>query len=448
MELSDLQLDAIQTIAGQRRVIYSDPPGTRKTATTVVGLAAADAGPTLVVAPLGVCQHWDDEYARWSTRKRVLGTGSGVARARARQEARLVGADLILNYEAARIDIDELIAMGFKGLVLDEAHRVKERDSKTFKALAKIARRSEHFVAVTGTPLLNAAEELWAYLHMIDPQAYSSFWRWAREHFEVEQTTFWGKLPRPITIVGDLKDGHAELLQEELADVMIVRPLEELLPDLPQMQGPMIVSVKLSDAEREMYDSMSRRFWMQDGDKVIYAANEVAKITRLRQLASDWGTMLAEQGELGSKVLETGRLIGQIDGQVLVFTAYRNTAEQIAKLVDGALVTGAETKPQRAREIARFTSGETRVLVGTIGAIGEGVDGLQVAHQVIMVDRDWTPARNEQAIARLLRSGQRRDVVVRYIVAENTVDEHVARALARKQSVIDAVTGGLIPGGS
>lgn len=83
------------------------------------------------------------------------------------------------------------------------------------------------------------------------------------------------------------------------------------------------------------------------------------------------------------------------------------------------------------------------MLVGTHGAVGEGVDGLQVARHIVMYDRAWTPAANEQAIARIRRSGQSATKVnVVYIEAKGTIDQYVAEVVEGKQSVFDALVGG------
>jgi SNF2 family DNA or RNA helicase len=137
---------------------------------------------------------------------------------------------------------------------------------------------------------------------------------------------------------------------------------------------------------------------------------------------------------------------------VLILCAFRKTVDAITD----ALNAGSPlNEPLRARRVhghmplydrqlsidAWRGSDGRQVLVGTIATLGEGIDGLQVARNLIMVDRDWTPARNEQAIGRLLRSGQKNAVNVIHIVADDTVDEKVANALAAKEDVIKAVVG-------
>ena len=110
--------------------------------------------------------------------------------------------------------------------------------------------------------------------------------------------------------------------------------------------------------------------------------------------------------------------------------------------IDGALaVTYTGDISQKHRDILRqeFIDGDLNVLVGTLATMGEGIDGLQVARHLVMVDRDWTPARNDQAIGRLLRRGQDRPVVVHHVYAEGTIDEDVAQSCARKTETIESV---------
>ena len=168
----------------------------------------------------------------------------------------------------------------------------------------------------------------------------------------------------------------------------------------------------------------------------------MSKLTRLRQLASDWGG-LWEENTPGTKVKAAVELVDDLaPEQVVVLTAYKETARRIAELVGAPAYTGDTSAEERESMLRRFRAGEETVLVGTLATVGEGVDGLQVARHVVLVDRDWTPARNEQAIARIRRSGQQADQVVAYhIFARDTVDETVARMLVEKQGVIDALLG-------
>lgn len=445
MQLRPYQRQALDFILERRRVIYADAPGTGKTPTSCA-VAEALGGRVLVVAPLPVLGHWRDELARWHPTAQVfVGHGTAAQRRKARQAfASAAGARvLIINYETLRSDIDELVTIGFDTLICDEAHRLKNRKAKTFKAAEKLARRVDDVLLVTGTPILNAAEELWALLHLLDPKGYPSFWRWADEYCDVEQTTFWGRSSQPVNLVHGLKPGAAAKLRDTLANVLIQRPIEWLLPDMPEVEH-VLLPVTLSPAERKLYDQLEKHYWTQQDGEVVIAPNEVSKLTRLRQLASDWGGLWSDQDQAGTKVKATIELIEDLaPEQIVVLTAYKNTAEQIAAAIpDCAVYTGDTDAQGRIEALDFFGNGIVRVLVGTLGAISEGVDGLQVARHIVLVDRDWTPARNEQAIARIRRSGQEASSVVAYhVFAQGTVDEMVARTLTEKQQVIDSLLG-------
>lgn len=424
------QAVSLAALVDHGRAIYVAPPGAGKSATSSRWLS----GPGLVVCPANVRNHWVREIGRWAGIDAIRGWGTPKQRERARWAAS-DGGLLVLNYESFRQDADALCRLPWQSVVFDEAHRLKGRDTLLHKAAAKLARRVPRTLFVTGTPVLNRADELWSYLHMLDPQRYSSFWRWAREHFTIEQTTFWGRLPRPITLVHDLLPGHAAMIRSEIAEFLVEGPG----PDLPDVVET-IIDVDLSPAERKLYDSMVAHNWLQTDDgEVVQAINEVAKITRLRQLVSGW-----EQVGSDSKIKAAIELADDLEPeQVVILTAYRESADRIGEALGCPVIHGGVDHVRRDIRMAEFKSGTARCLVGTLATIGEGTDGLQVARHVVLLDRDWTPARNEQAIGRIRRSGQKsRNLCAWHVVARNTVDETVAQALAHKTDVIQAVLGG------
>lgn len=435
--------------AAEGRAIFAYAPGTGKTATTVRWLAGKDLDCVLVVAPNGpVLTHWGHEAYDWGAIQTLIGTGTPKQRIRARQVLN-VGQGLIVNYETMRGDIDELIKIPWDAVVFDESHRLKNRNSLTYKAAKKLAGRVDRVMLVTGTPILNAAEELWASLSLLEPKVYRSFWRWADLHFHLVSMRRGRHLVREVCKnprCGKCKGrgllpGHAKLLRQELGNRLIQKPLAELLPDMPPVVETYF-TVQLSAAERRQYDSMLKDAWMILGDELVVAINDVSKQTRLRQLASDWSAF--GETTLGSKGKAAVSLVVEDmeSEQVVIFAAYRETVATLCRAIpDSVAYHGGLTRLERDEAIQKFITGEARVLVGTIGTMSEGIDGLQVARNVIFLDRDWVPARNEQAVARLQRSGQLSSVNVTHIVAENTIDAVVQQALVRKRSVVEAVLG-------
>lgn len=448
--LRHYQLEASAHLANARRCIEADAPGSGKTATIVSAVDAIDSWPVIIVCPLAgglITNHWAKEIRAWAQQpvEIFMATGSAKQRRTAWSHAATCAGRyaVITNYEAARADIAWLQASQAKTLVLDEAHRVKNHRSKSFDALKRVAASRPVFFAVTGTPILNRIEELWTLLHMIDPKRWPSFWRFVERYCETEVTNFNGRVRTPVRIITGAKPGMEVVLRQELAGVMVRRPLEDLLPELPEITRT-TYEIDLSPTERRVYDQMADFYFTQfaDGSQII-APNEVSKITRLRQLANDVSLLGPGEGKLSSKLAALRDLVDDLFPEpVVIFSDFAQVAEKAASLLGGAYITGNVPAKARTEIVDTFVAGNIRVLCGTIGAIGEGVDSLQrAAHHLIFIDQDWTPARNEQAIARVHRYGQKERVFVHVLTARGTVDEYVTKTLERKERVIDSIVG-------
>lgn len=449
-ELRPYQIEALRQITEQRRLIYADPVGSGKTATSLAALGSMNSGRALILAPTYLLDQWVREGERWSPDiEMILGAGSATKRSRARGKLREASgpAALVLNYESAWRDAEELMALGLDTLICDESHRLKNRQTSTFKGIAKIARRLPNLLLVTGTPILNRADEMWASLHLLAPIAYSSFHRWSAEHFDIEVTDFHGKVSRPVRLVKGIKEGHAELIRAEVGDRLLQRDEAEIGLQLPDLVENTVI-VQLTAPERKAYDELERRAWTRIEGELVQTVNEVAKITRQRQLAAEWGQLTTEETTPGAKVTATVALAEDLleEGEhVLIVAQHHATCVRIATAL-GKRATflhgGLLPEVQKIR-LEAFKDGTVEVLCATFGMVGEGVDGLQgAARHLILVDRDWTPGRNQQVIGRLRRSGQEASTVyAHHVWAEGTLDTRVDAVLESKSSEINAVTG-------
>lgn len=437
------QAEAVSFGTRAGRWVLADPPGAGKTATVLTWVARIGLRRGLIVAPLHVVEHWDEEALLWQPDLIVVnGTGTPKQREKARETIRNtnMASVLVVNYETLRGDIDHLLTIPFDTFIADEAHRLRNRAALQTKAALKIARRVEHMCLATGTPVINRAEELWSLLAMCKPKQYKSFWRWVEQHFHIELRQYGHQLVREI---GHILPGHAEMIRAEAQDILIQRDLEELLPWLPPVVTT-ILPVKMSPAERKTYDHFMEHHWVELGDDVLQAPSTVAALTRARQMSSDWGS-IDPSLSLGSKVKATVELVDDLaPAKVLVLTQYRETAARISLELSNSkhpghvsLVVGAMSKGRRHEEVKGFTRGDNRVLVGTIGSVGEGTDGLQVAQHIVLVDRSWSPAENDQAIGRIRRDGQEGAMIqVYHVTLADSVDDMVARALAEKRDIV------------
>lgn len=445
--LRPLQAEALEPL--RERWVHGDPPGSGKTPVGLTWLRRHNVRTALIVCPSNVVRHWERQAKIWFPEASVVAVPKGTA-AKHREGLRSSFVDKVLaehqtvyvtSYALMREDQAALVSMKWGAVVFDEAHRLKSRSTQLHKVAAKIARRTPLVLCATGSPILNSADEAWSLLHLLAPEQYSSFWGWAREHFIIEQTSFNGRLPRPITRIVCPKQGALERIADEFQERYVARPASVMLPHIEAPEH-ILYEIDLTAAERKVYDSLRQRGWALMDDDILLAPNAVASLTRQRQLASDWASVNSEVGVVGSKVSAAASLALDLGEPVLVFVSFKETARVLAEHVHAVVFTGDQGQVERDAAVEAFTSGTVPVLIGTYGALAEGTDGLQhVAHHVILLDHDWVPEIERQAIGRLARDGQTKRVIVHHIVARDTVDQVIAEKHIEKLAAAKAVTG-------
>jgi SNF2 family DNA or RNA helicase len=434
------------------RAILADPMGARKTGTTLSWLARAGVQRTLVVAPAAVHGHWFREAERfYPAAERLHGAGTKLRRSKLLASYALDEGPAIYltTYESMKADQHHINEVRFDAVVFDEGHRLKGRRTQVALCSNDVTKGVKHVIFATGTPVLNHAAELWQYLHILAPRLYPAFWRWVEEHYRVEIKTFRGNR-FPTRIIHDFLPGHADIVRNQLAPFLIQRDITELFPGAAWTQEceHVEIEVELSAAERKAYDNLVKHDWLIVGGKEITTANPLDKNTRFEQLASDWGA-LCDQAEDGTKTKAAVELIADLverDEQVVVFAKYKATVHRIAvalqkRHVSAAEYTGDVKADIRDQLVAQFGKGRIKVMVGTLASLSEGVDGLQCASHIVMVDRWWTPGKNDQAFGRCRRSGQLKRVTVWHIFAAKTIDVTIVSACLRKVNVVQLLRG-------
>lgn len=345
-------------------------------------------------------------------------------------------------------------------VIADEVHRAKNKDAQQARVLKQI--RTLYRTALTGTPIANRPPDLWSILNWLYPKDFSSSQRWNARYGIWHEDYRGGAMS---TTKYKIYDGpqRTDELQARIAPFVVQRG-REVRPQLPPRHVD--IHVDLSPQQRRAYDQMKKHMiaWVGEfGDQALVSSAVVTKLQRLQQLAiahanvmmkphkhhSDCAIGCAQEWdehvqmtEPSSKLDALMELLGDNpDEQFVVFSQFRGTVQLLATRLEHAgirygQIIGGQPAASRASEISAFAAGESRIIIGTIAAGGEGIDGLQCASALVLIDRDWSPSRNDQSIGRLDRIGQQRDVVVYDIVARNTVDAYKGQLLNRKASWI------------
>lgn len=245
-------------------VLLADDMGLGKTLESIVAIEefvnsnGNHDAKTLIVSPSSVKWGWESEFKIWARRmqevdgdKKFSNTIDRMSQVSVvdgsktnRDKALSVPASYyVINYEAIP-HTPKLLDMHFDFMVVDEAHRIKNRKSQISGHIGNI--KADLVVLSTATPIMNRAEEIWALLHRMFPHKYTSFWRFVGEYCDLEHTRFGTK-------IGAVKN-PAEL-KSELGMFMIRREKKDVLTELP----PKIyqsVFVDLEHTQSVMYNQM------------------------------------------------------------------------------------------------------------------------------------------------------------------------------------------------
>lgn len=421
--LKDYQRQDVDTMCRLTHCLNANPMGLGKTVEAIKTLEATGAESVVIVVPKIIRQQWVDQIKRW------WGRDAEIYEKQATIEP---GKIYIVNYDKLR---NEKILTKFRRfrwdyVVLDEAHKIKNRTSKQAVAVKLLpgARR----MALTGTPILRYADDLWSILNFLGEE-YSgkSYWAFVDYFCEVEKTP-WGN-----KIVGTTDDIFRQgVLKQLLSLFMIRRDSMEVAHGKTQET----VRLPMSKAQRDLYRK-EKQLLLDQLPENCTISNGAVLTMRLRQTTSWPGLFL--EGEPGPKfewILEQCQ--NNPEERFVVFTVFEQTAEALSqwlfhKAVRAVTITGKNKSAINERNKMWFLNNKAQVLIGTIGAMGQGYDELQHASRVaIFIDRDWSPEIMNQAEERLHRMGQEHLVRVYYLECQGSFDQHVGRININKSEGI------------
>lgn len=402
--------------------------------------------PTIVVCPMSVVGNWQREAARFAPGLRVY-VHHGADRPHGDALAsRIAGADLVLTtYALLARDGDELRALRFERVVLDEAQYVK--NERTAQARAARRMQARHRLALTGTPVENRLSELRSILDFVNPGMLGSAAKF-RTAFTV-----------PIETDRD-PDALARL--RTLTSPFVLRRVKTdpgIITDLPDKQE-MTVRINLTAEQATLYQAV-----LDDMEERLSGAKGMARrgavltaLLYLKQVCNhpaqylgDGSGLLRRGTHRSGKLAHVEDVVGEVladDEKVLLFTQFREFGQMVAPWLasrfgveDLPFLHGGVPRGTRDRMIARFQSDDgPPIMVLSLKAGGTGLN-LTAANHVVHLDRWWNPAVENQATDRAFRIGQSRDVQVRKLVSVGTLEERIDAMLAGKNELAELSVG-------
>ena len=432
--------------AGHRTFLLADEPGLGKTAEALLAAQAANAYPLLVVVPNVVKTNWAREAARWTPhRPATVVQGDG--------EAVDGFADIVvLNYEVLDRHMGWLGDFGFRGMVVDEAHFIKNKASQRSQNVLALADRIRSrtdrplLMALTGTPLINDIEDfraIWQFLGWIDDS------KPLDQLMDVLEDT--GLTPADR--------GFYAAARQCVIDLGIVRRRKlDVAADLPARRIADL-PVELDDrvgrsiraAERDLADRMVARYQTAaanrpsdvgagdiDHDLVRLVARSELKEAATARSGENVFTMMRRIGQAKAELAaDYAAQLARSAGKVVFFAKHVDVMDAAEELfarqgVRFSSIRGGQTPTVRQANIEAFVNDpDVAVAVCSLTAAGVGLN-LQVASNIVLAEMSWTDAEQSQAIDRSHRIGQAEPVTAWRIIAAQTIDARIAGLIDSK----------------
>lgn len=438
------QAEGVRFIARIGNVLLADEMGLGKTlqalAVGAIDFERGIAKHILVVTLATLKGNWEEEIARHTHFTcHVL---SGSPKQRQRQLEAFDADILIVNYEQVISEWERLNAMGFEVVIYDEAHAIKNRSSKRTKACFKLNGLRQ--ILVTGSPLLNHVDDLWALLHRLDPEEWPSYWR-----FRNRYCVFGGYLGKQI--VGVKHEGE---LHRKLGRVMLRRLKVDTL-DLPEKQW-VKYWVDLHSEQRKLYDEArtEQQLTLPNSPDPMQIENALTRFLRLKEICGSAGCVDGYK-DISAKLDRVVEIVTEIvegGDPVVVFTQFRAILRFLAERleptdIDAYQLHGGVQTHLRVPTITTWASaaeaGHPAALLCMFQVGGVGLN-LTAASKIVLVDKLFVPKLNDQAIDRVHRIGVdlTKPVQIIEVLCRKTIEQRIEQILERKQRVFGAVVEG------
>lgn len=386
----------------------------------------------LVIAPLRVARDtWPAELKKWSHLEHLT-FAVAVGAPAERKAALMCNADItIINRENVQWLIEDSgMPFNFDTVVIDELSSFKNPQSKRFKSLLKVRPKIKRIIGLTGTPSSNGLLDLWAEFRLLDMgQRLGRFiTQYRKNYFMPDKRNgqiIYSYKPLPYA---------EEAIYKQISDITISMKSTDYLqmPELVSSQ----YEVQLSEDERERYEQLKAEFVLNISNEEITAANAASLTGKLVQLAN--GAIYTDSGdimEFHDRKLDALEDLIEAANEKPVLVAYwfKHDLHRIKNRF-----TVRELKS--SKDIDDWNSGKIPVAIIHPASAGHGLNLQSGGSTLIWFGLTWSLELYQQTNARLYRQGQHSDtVIIQHIIAKNTIDEQIIKALKKKDNTQSAL---------
>jgi len=416
--LREYQKEGIKRLV-RGSIILADDMGLGKTVQAVYAIESFRRRfgkvKVLVVCPLTLQSVWLKHLAEWCDQIPFIVTSTGRF---------IKNGVTITHYEA----LSKLKEGAWDIIIVDEAHKIKNRKAKRTKAVTAITKDAGFVWLLTGTPIMNKVEEVWTLLHIIDRELYGSYWKFVQTWGTVRQGRYgW---------IVEKEPRNPALFALELKPYVVRRTKEEVLPQLPTL-SKVVIDTPMTARQEELHKKFLEEFKAEVGEEIIYAPYVISQLLRTRQVAIS--PQLLGDEDIGNKIPVVLDMIeGGNESHIVIFSQWTSVLKLLAQHLSNCHILCGEVPVDKRDDVITKWREKGGNLLLTLGVGGVGLT-LTEASVCIRMDEAWTPSDNDQAVARIHRIGQTKPAMDYLIRSENSVEDYVKDVLGGKDRMIKAI---------
>ena len=408
-----------------RGAVIADAPGLGKTIQTLAWLSLHPEFSTVVVTPASVKRHWVKESQKWVPNRSVQMIMSGKDQIDTSIDITVVNYDLLWKLK------DELAAIKPDVVVFDECTYLKEARAKRTKAAILIGRTASSVIGLSGTPIINRPIEFFNILNLIDPKQFPSWFKFGLRYCNGEHNGYGWQFNGT---------SNTTELQSLIQPFIIRRRKEEVLTELPPKRRETLY-IEMPGNIRADYvaaetDLMTTVRIIQDSQQNANDVhnNALAKLGLLRHLVG------LAKAEMANDYIKNFTQDGE---KLLVFGHHHDVLDMLEEFVKKeqigyVRVDGQTPTVKRQPAVDEFQTNDSCLVFLASTAMGMGVT-LTAASNALFVERQWSPATEEQMEDRLHRIGQKKGVTIWYMELESTIDERMSDLVEKKRELLSTL---------
>jgi len=449
------QLEGVKRATARNNFGFFFDVGTGKTRTAIETIRTIYSRherllPTVIISPVITLENWKSEILKYSKIPEssitvLKGTGD-----KKYKQALESSGIIITNYESLLNDnlfayLKNFLSIGASVLICDESHYVKSPTAKRTKCVLALAKVSQYRYILSGTPILNNAEDIWSQAFILDlgERFGDKFHRFKMKFFE-DKNAGWKSSSKHFPNWQLIKS-TVPYFNEKLAEISMSVKKSECL-DIPPFVKTEL-EVEMSPRQKKHYNEMKEDFISYVSDEVACVSSiAIVKALRMQEIAS--GYMKLDTDEVVE--FEDNPRMDALDElvdlhtpnhKIIIWSCFKQNHEMIARMlrkkkIEYVMLTGNESAQQKFDAMDKFqTDSKVRVCIGS-QAVGIGIN-LVESSMSIYYSRNFNLGHDIQSEARNYRAGSERHEAIYRIdmVAKDSLDKHVLQALTDKKSL-------------